>query len=187
MSEQFNEQISEFIDDEMLHEEGEFFVRRLQRDEAARARYLRYQLIGAAARGEYLHPGAADFGQRLERAIDRDTTAGWLASRPMRLASGAGIAASVVLVVLFGFKVMQLESDSQSLDEAVNMASGRLDLPRPVELQQLVSGPTEVTGIQMLIHHAGYTSGVSRTMMQSSVVAAQASDLDVRSEAESID
>ena len=36
MSDQFKEQISQFIDDEMSVEEGEFFVRRLQRDDEAR-------------------------------------------------------------------------------------------------------------------------------------------------------
>jgi len=187
MSEQFKEQISEFIDDEMSHEEGEFFVRRLQRDEVARAQYLRYQLIGAAARGEYLHPQIADLGQRLERAIDRDATAGWLASRPLRLATGAGIAASVVLVIGLGLGFIQWGPDSPMPGAGSDVVSSEPRLPSTVDSQQLASVSTQVTGIQMLIHHAGYTSGVSRTIMQSSVVAAQENDLNAQGGAESID
>ncbi|HUF73093.1 MAG TPA: sigma-E factor negative regulatory protein [Gammaproteobacteria bacterium] len=189
MSDQFNEQISQFIDDEMSVDESEFFVRRLQRDVEARRRYLRYQLIGAAMRGEHFHPGATELGLRLGQAIDRDESAARSRSAT-RLATGVGIAASVAVVALFGFRFADLGSDSLAADpaaasdfsDAPAAASNLADAPSYVmpsaaaEIQPLVRVGGEATGIQYLIHHARYSSGLSRTIMQSSVVAGQESD-----------
>lgn len=181
MTQQFNEQISQFIDDEMSPEESDFFVRRLQNDADARRQYLRYQLIGAAVRGENLQPVAADLGRRFERALEHDESA---LRRPAaswsQLAGGAGIAASVALVAVFGLRFVNLGPDSML--PSASDASGQLDQPSyvvppsTVPSQQLVRVPAEVTGIQYLIHHARYSSGVSRTIMQSSVIAAQETD-----------
>jgi len=193
MSENFNEQISRFIDDEMSAEESEFFVRRLQRDDQARQQYLRYQLIGAAARGEYLHPGASDLGRRLEQALDvqevpnRSRQSSWT-----RIAGGAGIAASVALVAVFGLRLVSLGPDAA--DSAAEFAAG-LEQPSYVvpdsapESQEFVRVPAQLTGMQFLIHHARYTSGVSRTIMQSSMIAAQETDptLDDEEEVEPIE
>lgn len=193
MSENFNEQISRFIDDEMSAEESEFFVRRLQRDDQARQQYLRYQLIGAAARGEYLHPGASDLGRRLEQALDvpevpnRSRQSSWT-----RIAGGAGIAASVALVAVFGLRLVSLGPDAA--DSAAEFAAG-LEQPSYVvpdsapESQEFVRVPAQLTGMQFLIHHARYTSGVSRTIMQSSMIAAQETDptLDDEDEVEPIE
>ncbi len=177
MTEQFNEQISQFIDDEMSSEESDFFVRRLQNDAEARRQYLRYQLISAAARGENSHPVAADLGRRLEHdeSAPRRPTARW-----RRLGTGAGIAASIALVAVFGLRFVNLGPDS--LRAAAGDASAQPDpssdvvSPSTLESQQLVRASAGVTGIQYLIHHARYSSGVSRTIMQSSVIAAQESD-----------
>jgi negative regulator of sigma E activity len=161
MSDSFDEQISEFIDDEMSVDQSEFFVRRLQRDDAARRQYLRYQLIGAAVRGEYRHPAAVDLGSRLEQALRRDATrARRPATRWLRWASGAGIAASVALIAIFGFRLATLVDD----------ADGEFESPL------LVKAPDQVTGFQYLIHHARYSSGMSRTILRSNVVAAQEAD-----------
>jgi len=175
MSDQFNEQISEFIDDEMSVEESEFFVRRLQRDAEARRRYLRFQMIGAALRGEHFHPAATELGLRLEEAIERDASAA-RSRTGARLAAGVGIAASVAVVAVFGLRYAYLGSGSLM---AAGSDDGLLDAPSYVvppdsgETAPLVRLGGEVTGIQYLIHHARYTSGVSRTIMQSSVVAGQ--------------
>jgi sigma-E factor negative regulatory protein RseA len=181
MTDQFNEQISQFIDDEMSPEESEFFVRRLQTDMEARRQYLRYQLIGAAVRGENVHPAASDFGRRIRHAIDEDQSAlrdsvfAW-----PQIATGAGIAATVALVAVFGLRYVNLGPDSMlsSVGEAaMSVVPQSYVVPSSnVESQQLVRVPAEVTGIQYLIHHARYSSGVSRTIMQSSVIAAQEGD-----------
>lgn len=180
MSDQFNEQISEFIDDEMSAEESEFFVRRLQRDGEARRRYLRYQLIGAAMRGEHFYPGATELGLRLEEAIDRDESAA--RSRSMaRLATGVGIAASVAVIAIFGLRFAYLGPESRAADSQAPSpdfagAPGYVMPSAGAEIQPLVRVGGEATGIQYLIHHARYSSGLSRTIMQSSVVAGQEGD-----------
>lgn len=188
MSENFNEQISRFIDDEMSAEESDFFVRRLQRDDGARQQYLRYQLIGAAARGEYLHPGAVDLGRRLERALDEgqpeiiNERSSWT-----HFASGAGIAASVALVAVFGLRLTSLEPDiaDSAADLAADLEQPSYVVPESTpEPQEFVRVPAQLTGMQFLIHHARYTSGVSRTLMQSSVIAAQETDPTLAEEQE---
>jgi sigma-E factor negative regulatory protein RseA len=191
MTDQINEQISQFIDDEMSLEESEFFLRRLQRDESARSQYLRYQLIGAAVRGEYANPHAADLGRRLERALDETEAAPrWSAVHWRQFASGAGIAAGVAVVAVFGLRSLNFESDAIVAGTVAGGASQQLDLPSyvvptsTVDSQEFVRIPAEVTGIQFLMHHAGYTSGVSRTIMQSSMIAAQELDPTEESEAE---
>ena len=179
MSDQFNEQISEFIDDEMSVEQSEFFVRRLQRDAEARRRYLRYQLIGAAMRGEHFHPGATELGLRLGQALDRDESAARSRSVAV-LATGVGIAASVAIVAVFGLRFANVGADSLPADPAAASdlsAAPSYVLPSgTAEIQPLVRVGGEVTGIQYLIHHARYSSGLSRTIMQSNVVAGQESD-----------
>jgi sigma-E factor negative regulatory protein RseA len=190
MSDQFNEQISEFIDDEMSTEESEFFVRRLQRDADARRRYLRYQLIGAAMRGEHFYPGATELGLRLGQAIDRDESAARSKSAA-RIATGVGIAASIAVIAVFGFRFANLEPGPLAADPAA--ASDLADAASQVvpsgaaEIQPLVRLGGEVTGIQYLIHHARYSSGLSRTIMQSSVVAGQETDPTASAEEEAVE
>jgi sigma-E factor negative regulatory protein RseA len=182
MSDSINEQISRFIDDEMSPEHSEFFLRRLQRDEEARSQYMRYQLIGAAVRGEYLHAGASDLGRRLEQALDDESAPRWPAAKWSRLLSGAGIAASVALVAVFGLRAVNVAPENSVAGPAVGGISSQIDLPSYVvptntaDSPQIVRVPGEVIGIQFLMHHAGYTSGVSRTIMQSSMIAAQEAD-----------
>ena len=166
MSDPFNEQVSQFIDDEMSVEESDFFVRRLQRDESARGLYRRYHLIGAAVRGEHIQFGAVEFGRRLEQAIDAD------ANRPSasplaNWAARVGIAASFALVVLVGIKLADTGPVTAGLD----------DTSRLVE----VSG--DATGIAYLMQHAAYTSGMSRTILQSSMLASEFPELADNAEA----
>lgn len=180
MTDQFHEQVSEFIDDEMSFEESEFFVRRLQRDEAARRQYLRYQLIGAAVRGEYLHPGASDLGRRLEQALDQDEVrTGQSRARWVHVASVTGIAASIVLVAIFGFVALGPEVPvagraSASIGQEVQALAAPSDEPAST---LVVRTADRTTGIQYMMHHARYSSGMFRTIAQSNVVAAQESAL----------
>ena len=183
MSDQFHEQISQFIDDEMSVEESEFFVRRLQRDDAARRMYLRYQLIGAAVRGEYVHPGASDLGRRLEQALEHDEApAPQAGARWVRLASVTGIAASVALAAIFSFVVLGPEppaAETSSLVVSRQEAPSLVTAAAGIGSAMLVRAPDQVTGIQYMMHHASYSSGMFRTITQSNVVAAQATELAV--------
>ncbi|MDX1561870.1 MAG: RseA family anti-sigma factor [Gammaproteobacteria bacterium] len=189
MSEQFKEQISEFIDDELSAEECDFFVRRLQRDPDGRSQYLRYQLIGAAVRGEHLLPGGMDLRERLQNELlaaeapPRVSLQSW-----GRYAAGAGIAASVALVAVFGLRFMQ---GPDGLSDDLVADTGLTDLPSYVvpensgDPRQLVSVPVQLTGLQYLMHHGAYASGLSRTVLHSNVVAGQESNEAADAAAES--
>jgi negative regulator of sigma E activity len=171
MSDPFKEQVSEFIDDEMSVEQSEFFVRRMQGDASARQLYLRYQLIGAAVRGEYRYPAGKELGHRLGRVLDADESKtrpsrfGWL-----QIAGGAAVAASVALVAVLGLNV--LGNDADDVSPAADAFSAELVTPAAsADVSPLAGEPAQSTAIQYLMHHARYSSGVNRTFMRSSVIA----------------
>ena len=140
MSEQIRKQLSEFVDDEMSVEECDFFVRRLQLDDEARARFVRYQMIGTVLRGEQPPATVAR-----DASIHR-TGAGGSSPALLRV----GIAASIVLAAAVGL----VAGDSVLPDSAV-----RDDAP-------LVSAQTGAdTGLSYLIHHAGYSPSINRTLI----------------------
>lgn len=193
MSEHFNEQISEFVDDEMSPEECEFFVRRLQNDVEARARFLRYQVIGAAVRGEHLRQARPQAARRPMPAA-----AG--------LAVGAGIAACAAVLAIVAFRLAGAGLSGPRLDDAAAAAATAESAPSPApdtaaaappaagpppyvvpaaatEPQQFVGGSSRVTGLQYLIHHTGYSSGVSRTIMHSSLLTGPEVDVSTETEA----
>jgi sigma-E factor negative regulatory protein RseA len=176
MSERIDEQISEFIDDEMSAEGCEFFVRRLGRDADARSRYLRYQLIGAAMRGELLLTNAASRAYPASPVVAQDDRAvrarapAWLTGG--RAAVGAGIAASVALVAVAGLRLANFTPDDPLPAGTLATEAPSYVVPPPAfDAQSLVPLQGEVTGIQYLIHHTRYSSGLNSTIMRSSVVA----------------
>lgn len=193
MTEQFDEQISEFIDDEMSLEECEFFVRRLQRDDASRSRYMRYQMIGAAVRGEYLAGIRKRVAAEVPVAKGRMRAPGSFGATAGRYAAGLGIAASVALVAVIGLRGLGTDS---SLADGATGSSLTADSLEPasyvvpdssIEAQQLVRVPTEVRGIQYLFQHTAFASGLNRTIMHSSVVAAQDEDVAAETEGRAIE
>jgi sigma-E factor negative regulatory protein RseA len=188
MSEHFSERLSEFVDDEMSADECEFFVRRLQRDDDARGRFFRYQLIGAAVRGEHIHLSAVDLTQRLRKALESDpVTAAPVRKRRFtgaRLAAGAGIAASVALLALAVFRLTEV--DSQVMGDGA-VADVPFEAAETTAEAQLARVQAEVTGIQFLIHHTGYSSGLTRTIMHSSVVAGRNDEVSRQAEAEPLE
>jgi len=164
MSEHFDEQISEFIDDEMSPEQCEFFVRRLQKDDEARARYMRYQLIGAAVRGEHIQRNALELRRRLEAALATDASAATAKGHAIaghQLVVGAGIAAGFVLFAAIGWGVAMLDRlppvDAGEFAAAVSGSSSLAAKP-----SASLDGGSWAG--QMLVHHAGYSSGFNRTL-----------------------
>lgn len=176
MSDHFDEQISEFIDDEMSPEQCEFFVRRLQRDDAARARYMRYQLIGAAVRGEHIQRNASELRRRLQAALAADASAAAAqqqATAGQQLVTGAGIAAGFVLFAAIGWGIAML--DRLPSVDAAEFAAAMADSPSMVAMPSSEAGgfvgmPVQTTGVQLFVHHAGYSSGFNRTPMLSSLL-----------------
>lgn len=179
MSDHIEEQISEFIDDEMSAEECEFFVRRLQRDRDARDRYLRYQLIGVVMRGDHLPARAAGLnaaggGARLGASGAADDAAESRWRSGLRVAVGTGIAASLALVTILGLRLSGLEDDGATYRATTAEFVGPATLETMA--QQAFPMQAEVTGIQYLMHHAGFASGLSRTIMHSSVITGPQAD-----------
>lgn len=184
MSEQFDEQISQFIDDEMTTEECEFFVRRLQRDTEARACYRRYQLIGTVLRGDH---------EPLSRAIAGRLPAAGAVTGPARQANGwqarsglgIGLAASVafmavLVLAIFGIeRVSEQDLTAQAAVDSAPSGAGRT--------LRLLPPEAEETGIQYLIHHTVYSSGLPRTIMRSGFVAAPAVDIGKESGADPLE
>jgi negative regulator of sigma E activity len=75
MTDQINDQISAFIDNELSADESALLVRRFERDPDSRKRAMRYTLIGASLRGELLEPhppccGNAWHGPACSRATE---------------------------------------------------------------------------------------------------------------------
>lgn len=71
MTDKINGQISAFIDDELLDEEGELLIRRLCNDASLRETAARYTLIGDAVRGS-LDEIRADLNGSIMRAIEHE-------------------------------------------------------------------------------------------------------------------
>ena len=187
MSEHFDEQISEFIDDEMSPEQCEFFVRRLQRDEGARARYMRYQLIGAAVRGEHIQHNASELRHRLEAALARDASAAPVPMRAVagnRLVAAAGIAAGLALFAAIGWRVAMLDMPRQV--DADEFAAAVAGSPATAATSPVSLDGSAFAG-QILMTHAGYSSAFNRTFVQSSVLAAPEVESRVVAEAGPID
>src|SRR5262245_29077309 len=74
MTDQINDQISAFIDNELSADESALLVRRFERDTEARARAMRYTLIGASLRGELLEPHPSVLRQRISSALSGNAT-----------------------------------------------------------------------------------------------------------------
>ena len=187
MTEQINDQISAFIDDELSAHESAMLVRRFERDPEARSRALRYTLIGTALRGELLEPHPAVLRQRIAAAlagvvpVAPRVPARW-SVRVARPLLGFGIAATVAIVAI---GVLRAVNNSETVPSRAVAATA----PAPVLLQardapeapsyvvppevadgRVVTPPIRLTNY--LMHHGEYASRLSRTSVHSNVVSA---------------
>jgi negative regulator of sigma E activity len=189
MSDQFQEQTSLFVDDELSAEECEFFVRRLQRDPDARGRLLRYQLIGATLRGELKTPDPELLRRRLQAAMDGAGRA-QAARAPQRLSStrflkpaiGLVIAASVTVAALLMLRTSSIEVASEPSISGIALldASGEAQdasyiVPPDTDPRRMASPPVRLTNYMM--QHGEYASRLSRTSVHSNVVTTGQPDL----------
>lgn len=183
------------MDDELSAEECEFFVRRLQRDHDTRNLYMRYQLIGAAIRGEHINPGHDTFRNRLQTALTDargpGTGTGTEAPRALsaraafKAAAGIGIAASVALVAIFVLRAGLGTDGAETLATASPGAERRLErvetpsyvVPLQVPPAPIVSPEVRLTGLQYLMHHSGHAAGFSRTVVHSNVLSSDSQDI----------
>jgi sigma-E factor negative regulatory protein RseA len=184
MTDQINDQISAFIDDELPDQESSFLLRRLERDPDARNQALRYTMIGSALRNELLGPDPAILRRRISAALTGNAPP--VARAPARWQSpytrplvGFGIAASVAVAAIFGLRLLndarvapgaapELTASAPVLprDAAVQRAS--YVVPPEVSDSPVVAPPIRLTNY--LMHHGEYASRLSRTSVHSNVV-----------------
>jgi sigma-E factor negative regulatory protein RseA len=187
MTDQINDQISAFIDDELSDEESAFLLRRFERDSDARSLAVRYTMIGSALRGELLGPDPAILRRRVAVAM---TGAPLAAARPpvtrwrTRLARplvGVGIAATVAIAAIGGLRLINDARNAEGASAGVTAFSPRemreiVTAPASYVVPPEVSDPPVVApAIRLtnyLVHHGEYASRLSRTSVHSNVVGA---------------
>jgi negative regulator of sigma E activity len=182
MTDQINDQISAFIDNELSADESALLVRRFERDTEARARAMRYTLIGASLRGELLEPHPSVLRQRLAAALSGATAPSvpkarerWT-DRWARPLLGVGIAATVAVVA-----IGTLRSLSEVAPAPDNLSAGgpavqqvRDSVPVPIYVvpqdtdESHTDTPIRLTNY--LMHHGEFASGLSRTSVNSNVL-----------------
>jgi negative regulator of sigma E activity len=187
MTDQINDQISAFIDDELSDEESAFLLRRFERDPDARNQAVRYTMIGAAMRGELLGPDHAVLRRRIAVAMTgqppattaRPVAARW-GARYVRPLLGVGIAASVAVAAIVGLRSLNEARVAPSgAETAANVTPLQV---RPVTApasyvvpQEVADAPAVAPAIRLtnyLVHHGEYASRLSRTSVHSNVVGA---------------
>ncbi len=186
MTEQINDQISAFIDDELPDQESTFLLRRFERDPEAHGQALRYTLIGSALRNELLGPDPAILRRRIAVALAGKAPlpatrpqARWQ-SRYARPLLGFGIAASVAVAAIVG---MRMINDAQvapsgavaplvarDVERVEPVPADRYVVPQEVSDAPVIAPQIRLTNY--LVHHGEYASRLSRTSVHSNVVGA---------------
>jgi negative regulator of sigma E activity len=183
MTDQISDQISAFIDNELSADESALLVRRFERDPDARARAMRYTLIGASLRGELLEPHPSVLRQRIAAALSGNAAPSaprarepWT-DRWARPLLGVGIAATVAVVAIGTLRSLNEASVApagtlpvvgaipmQATDRAVDQSY----VVPPVTGGERADVPIRLTNY--LMHHGEFASGLSRTSVNSNVL-----------------
>ena len=188
MSEQIQDQISAFTDDELSAEECAFLVRRLERDPKTRDRVLRYSIIGAALRGELPNPDPDVLRRRVRaeldgvRPVDQLPESRAMTRRYFRPAVGFGIAASVAVAALALLYAVNSPIDSSApapqIAGTASDTAGQVIPPSYVVPNEAV-GPLTVGDTlsqppirltNYLITHGQYAPGIRRTSIHTHVI-----------------
>jgi sigma-E factor negative regulatory protein RseA len=183
MTEQINDQISAFIDNELSADESALLVRRFERDTDARARAMRYTLIGASLRGELLEPHPSVLRQRVAAALSGAAPSApkarerW-SDRWARPLLGVGIAATVAVVAVGGLRSLNEASLAPGVVIPISSTSLQTrDVVVPTYVvppnidESRVAAPIRLTNY--LMHHGEFASGLTRTSVNSNVVGAE--------------
>ena len=156
-------QLSAMVDEELEEREIDLALRRLNRDHDSKARWERYHLIGDAMQGHLSAALDIDFAARIHRAIEAEPLP-LPAAKPLpawyKPVTGFALAASVVLVALFGLKLTQIDTNFVS---TAQLAANTPSTPAliPASLTQRVddaSEPVEARLSSYLVNHNGYAS-----------------------------
>ena len=194
MSEQIQDQISAFTDDELSAEECAFLVRRLERDPKTRDRVLRYSIIGAALRGELPNPDPDVLRRRVRaeldgvRALEQVRESPAVQSRYFRPAVGLGIAASVAVAALALLNTVNSPLDtSDPAPQVAGVSSGfgpenppsyivPGEAAVPLSVGDTLS-PPPIRLTNYLITHGQYAPGIRRTSIHTHVISNEGTTL----------
>jgi sigma-E factor negative regulatory protein RseA len=179
MTDQINDQISAFIDNELSADESALLVRRFEKDTDARARAMRYTLIGASLRGELLEPHPSVLRQRIASALSGNAAPSVPRAREpwndrwARPLLGLGIAATVAVVAIGTLRSLNEASltPAPGLPTAAN-ALQISDRPQSYVVPQ-AADQSSVGGVRLtnyLMHHGEFASGLTRTSVNSNVL-----------------
>ena len=186
MTEQIQDQISAFADDELSVEECEFLVRRMERDPGFRQKALSYATIGAALRGEIFASDPNVLRRRVQKELGvvpvpvRHGLGQAVVPRGFaRSALGFGIAATVAVVALLTLSNLnQNTTQGEGLlasDVSVVPVAERADFGLPQEVSidaqpvhQPLAAPIRLTNY--LVTHGEYVQGFGRTSIHTDVV-----------------
>jgi len=179
MTDQINDQISAFIDNELSADESALLMRRFERDTEARARAMRYTLIGSSLRGELLEPHPSVLRQRISAALSGNAPPSAPRAREpwndrwARPLLGLGIAATVAIVAIGTLRSL----NEASLPAGNVVTSGGLPLTVSSDPAYVVPQATDPSGVgapirltNYLMHHGEFASGLTRTSVNSNVL-----------------
>jgi negative regulator of sigma E activity len=180
MTDQINDQISAFIDNELTADESALLVRRFERDTEARARAMRYTLIGASLRGELLEPHPSVLRQRIAAALSGNVAPSapkarepWT-DRWARPLLGVGIAATVAVVAIGTLRslneaaVVPTQSALPVAVQAIDRVVAESYVVPQATSDDRVDAPIRLTNY--LMHHGEFASGLTRTSVNSNVL-----------------
>ena len=160
-------QLSAMVDGELTDTEIPLALRRLSRDGDWQGRWERYHLISDAMQGHV--PTALDicFTDRIRQAVANEPLPR-AASRPLpswyKPVTGFALAASVVLVALFGLKLNQSSATFAPTASLAADISAPTTISPPVQTVSLtgpagdVNEPVEARLNSYLVNHNGYAS-----------------------------
>jgi len=161
-------QLSALVDDELADMEINLVLRRLSRDHEARDRWERYHLISDVIQGHHV-PAAldTDFAARIRQVIEAEPLPQPVA-KPLpawyKPVTGFGLAASVVLLALFGLKLNQTDALQPATPLAATTANLATPTPLPIQAAALTRPvtparePVEARLTSYLVNHNGYAS-----------------------------
>lgn len=157
-------QLSAIVDDELEDREVDLVLRRLNRDRDSRAQWERYHLISDALQGHLPDAFDAGFAARVRRAVEAESPLRPVA-KPLptwyKPVTGFGLAASVVLVALFGLKLTRTDSAFPSSDQlASTVSSAPIATQAASTAWQLdrSNSPAEARLNSYLVNHSGFAS-----------------------------
>lgn len=181
MTRSIEEQLSALLDSELPIEEEELLLKRLESGSEHRRTLGRYALVGDLIRGTSVNRGTLGLSESVSAAVasEQAHAARETGARSFGLRkglAGAAIAASVALLALFNFDVLQnLGTPTQapviarSVSDQSAAAVTRISYTvPPASAGNNVIAPARLTNY--LVSHSEYSNSLSRQVMDSYIV-----------------